>query len=99
MSGKLRDQSHRAVHALDNKPVDPAQIVAEQPKQRIERWARLLLGLAIGTRHRGHRVLLRLGSANHGWRTSLTRRKPSEHRMVRRVKGRTGPERRRPAGE
>ena len=67
VAGELRDQRHRAVHPIDNELVHPAEIVAEQPKQRIERRAGQVgdrqVGGRIGTRHRRHRVLLRLRSA------------------------------------
>src|SRR5215207_8179143 len=37
MPGQLRDQRHRAVHALDDQRVDPVEIVGNQAKQRVER--------------------------------------------------------------
>jgi hypothetical protein len=91
VAGELRDQRHRAVHALDDHRVDPVEIGLQLPEQRVERWLRAV-AVAIDTRHRRHGFSsLRAATkpAATGWRTSLTRPTASEHRMPRRVKCRT----------
>ena len=37
MAGELRDQRHRALHALDDQPVDAFEVASEKLGQRVER--------------------------------------------------------------
>ena len=57
MAGELRDQRHRALHAIDDQPVDAFEVASEKPGQRVER--RFVDRLRpIDTRPERHRLLL-----------------------------------------
>ena len=57
MPGELRNQRHRALHAIDDQPVDMLEVASHKPGQRVERRLldRLLL---IDTRLERHPILL-----------------------------------------
>jgi len=55
--GELRDQCHRALHALDYQLVDLLQLTAKQSAQRVERRLPTSVHL-IDTRHQRPRILL-----------------------------------------
>jgi len=57
MAGELRDQCHRALHALDDQLVDPLQLIAKQAAKRVERRFSASVN-PIDTRHQRPRILL-----------------------------------------
>jgi len=57
VAGELRDQRHRALHALDDQLVDPLQLTAKQPAQWVERRFPASVH-PIDTRHQRPRILL-----------------------------------------
>ena len=56
MAGKLRDQCHRALHALDYQLVDLLQLTTKQAAQRVERGLPTSVHL-INTRHQRPQIL------------------------------------------
>ncbi len=62
MTGELRDQPDRAVHAIDDQPVDLFEVALQQPRQRVERRLEARTH-PIDTRLQRHPVLLRVQRA------------------------------------
>ena len=91
MAGELRDQRHRALHALDDQLVDPLQLIAKQPAQRVERRFSASVN-PIDTRHQRPRILLAILRTRRPARPiGLTSPNANEHRMTQ------GPVKSRPA--
>ena len=84
IAGELRDQRHRALHALDDQLVDPLQLIAKQPAQRVERWFSASVN-PIDTRHQRPRILLTILRIRQPARPiGLTSPNANEHRMTQR---------------
>jgi hypothetical protein len=82
MAGELRDKRHRALHALDDKLVDPLQLIAKQAAQRVERRFPASVN-PIDTRHQRPRVLLTIFRVLRPARPiGLTSPDANEHRMT-----------------
>src|SRR5713101_2095793 len=56
MTGKLRNQRYRALHALDDQLVDAIEVASEKPGQRVERGF-LARAHPIDTRPERHPIL------------------------------------------
>jgi hypothetical protein len=77
--GELRDQRHRALHAVDDQPIDVFEVASDKRGQRVER--RFVDHLAlIDIRHERHSILLPVPVECLS--IGLTRLNASEHRLT-----------------
>ena len=65
MAGKLRDQRHRAVHALDDGAVHQGEIATHQGRQLIER-SPFAVPLFFQVDNNGHKILKRFARTSTG---------------------------------